>query len=125
MNSKDELSFAIVFDHFVPSSDVDPEVLQLNIIDSQDQAQLQKYFKSIIIDRHDPKYFDSIIAVPRCCQTRVGSTDRGRVNDEVNDQKERNKNNALVLRNRGLDEEAVARLIRERAGPVMEIRGLT
>jgi hypothetical protein len=30
---------------------------------------------------------EHVVPLPRCCQTRVGSMDRGRVNDMVNEQK--------------------------------------
>lgn len=74
----DGASFEAVFDHLVPSTDTNPEVLQINIVDPVDQESNDRYLKVVINPDH---HKDTFIAVPRCCQVRVGSTDRARVNN--------------------------------------------
>ncbi|KAK3900527.1 hypothetical protein C8A05DRAFT_17173, partial [Staphylotrichum tortipilum] len=68
--------YDITFDHLVPDREDSPEVLQLNTFSL---AQL-KYSK-IPLDQYATE--GNVILLPRCCQTRIGSTDRGRVNDMV------------------------------------------
>jgi len=68
--------YDITFDHLVPAGEDNPEVLQLNTITLVNS----KYSK---IPLFEYAAAGSVILLPRCCQTRVGSTDRGRVNDMV------------------------------------------
>ena len=73
----------MTFDHLVPADDPDPEVLQISIIetDNDDGAFANKYLKFKVDSK---EYLGSkLLAVPRCCQLRKGTTDRGRVNDNV------------------------------------------
>ncbi|OBT62427.1 hypothetical protein VE03_08616 [Pseudogymnoascus sp. 23342-1-I1] len=77
-HTTDEASFEATFDHLVPSTDKNPEVLQINIVDPVDQESNERYLK-VVINPDDHK--GTFIAVPRCCQVRVGSSDWARVND--------------------------------------------
>lgn len=73
----------MTFDHLVPANETDPEVLQINIIEIEDDggAYANRYMPFAV----DPAEFvgKRVLAVPRCCQNRRGTQDRGRVNDNV------------------------------------------
>lgn len=80
--------YGITFDHLVPVSDPNPEVLQINIIELEatkgDYAEGLNYAKTYLRLAVEPDdYIGRILAVPRCCTTRKGTTDRRRVNDGV------------------------------------------
>lgn len=81
----------MTFDHLVPAGEDNPEVLQLNTITLVNS----KYSK---IQLFEYAAVGNVILLPRCCQTRVGSTDRGRVNDMVR----------LVKESRQQHEESIA-----------------
>ena len=73
----------MTFDHLVPADDTNPEVLQINIIEIEDD-------NGAYANEHMPFAVDlaefvgkKVLAVPRCCQKRKGTQDRGRVNDCV------------------------------------------
>ncbi|KAI1369896.1 hypothetical protein F5Y08DRAFT_291665 [Xylaria arbuscula] len=75
--------YGLTFDHLVPPDDCDPEVLQINIIEIEDD-------NGVYANTYMPFYVDPaeyagkrVLAVPRCCQKRKGTTDRRRVNQEV------------------------------------------
>jgi len=77
--------YGVTFDHFVPADDINPKVLQINIVEIEDD-------QGIYANRHNPfninpvEYIGKkVLAVPRCCQKRKGTTDQKRVNDAVND----------------------------------------
>ncbi|KEY75018.1 hypothetical protein S7711_10452 [Stachybotrys chartarum IBT 7711] len=76
--------YGVTFDHLVPTDDTNPEVLQINIVEIEDDdgAYANKYNPFGI----DPTEYSGkkVLAVPRCCQKRKGTTDRQRVNDAVN-----------------------------------------
>jgi hypothetical protein len=76
--------YGITFDHLVPTDDTDPEVLQINIIEIEDDGGLYANKNSRF--EIDPAYYTGkkVLALPRCCQKRKGTTDRRRVNDGVN-----------------------------------------
>ncbi|OAF60151.1 hypothetical protein VC83_02786 [Pseudogymnoascus destructans] len=67
--------YGITFDH-----DTDPEVLQINIFEIEDGGI---YVNESISFEIDPADYagKKVLALPRCCQKRKGSTDRMRVND--------------------------------------------
>ncbi|CAG8918339.1 unnamed protein product [Penicillium salamii] len=76
--------YGVTFDHLVPTDDINPEVLQINIVEIEDDA-------GEYANKHNPFEIDpneyigkKVLAVPRCCQKRKGTTDRLRVNDGVN-----------------------------------------
>ncbi|KAI0970562.1 hypothetical protein F4678DRAFT_435679 [Xylaria arbuscula] len=76
--------YGVTFDHLVPSDDYDPDVLQINIIEIEDD-------NGVYANTYMPFYVDlaeyagkRVLAVPRCCQKRKGTTDRRRVNEGVN-----------------------------------------
>ncbi|KAI0105563.1 hypothetical protein GGR51DRAFT_560408 [Nemania sp. FL0031] len=82
-------SYGVTFDHLVSSDDPDPEVLQLNIFELEIEKgpfaggveHVNKY-SLLTVDPAD--YIGKkVLAIPRCCQKRKGTTDRKRVNDEV------------------------------------------
>ncbi|GAP84113.2 putative arginine deiminase type-3 [Rosellinia necatrix] len=79
--------YGVTFDHFVPSDDHDPEVLQINIIEIEDDNGV--YANTYIPFHVDVAEYAGkrVLAVPRCCQKRKGTTDRRRVNEGV-DRKE-------------------------------------
>ncbi|KAK1978891.1 hypothetical protein LZ30DRAFT_598084 [Colletotrichum cereale] len=75
--------YGVTFDHLVPADDPNPEVLQINIIETEDDdaAYANKHLL-FPVDARD--YTEKkVLAVPRCCQKRKGTQDRGRVNDSV------------------------------------------
>ncbi|KAI0829172.1 hypothetical protein F5Y06DRAFT_220966 [Hypoxylon sp. FL0890] len=80
--------YGVTFDHLVPADDPDPEVLQINIIEMDDDggAYANKYLSFAV----DPAEYTGkkVLAVPRCCQKRKGTQDRGRVNDSVIEREE-------------------------------------
>jgi len=75
--------YGITFDHLVPIDDTDPEVLQINIFEIEDDggiyADKTSCFEIDLVVYTRKK----VLALPRCCQKRKGTTDR-RVNDAVN-----------------------------------------
>ncbi|KAI0196530.1 hypothetical protein EV127DRAFT_416792 [Xylaria flabelliformis] len=79
--------YGVTFDHLVPPDDYDPEVLQINIIEIEDDNGV--YANTYMPFHVDPAEYagKKVLAVPRCCQKRKGTTDRGRVNEGV-DRKE-------------------------------------
>ncbi|KAI1377295.1 hypothetical protein F4677DRAFT_444521 [Hypoxylon crocopeplum] len=72
--------YGVTFDHLVPPNDRNPEVLQINIVEVEDDdgvfANQYLLFPVNAADYAGKK----VMAVPRCCQKRKGSTDRERVN---------------------------------------------
>lgn len=89
--------YGVTFDHLVPSGDTDPEVLQINIIEMDDDGG--KYARDNLRFTVDPHEYAGrkVLAVPRCCQNRKGTQDRGRVNDMVIEREAR----ALLSRSEG------------------------
>ncbi|OTA91911.1 hypothetical protein M434DRAFT_75445 [Hypoxylon sp. CO27-5] len=75
--------YGVTFDHLVPDGDLDPEVLQINIIEvDDDEGAYANTSLSFVVDPAD--YMGKkILAVPRCCQKRKGTQDRGRINSSV------------------------------------------
>ena len=75
--------YGVTFDHLVPTGDADPEVLQINIIEMDDDEG--KYARENLCFPVDPSEYrgKKVLAVPRCCQMRKGTQDRGRVNSMV------------------------------------------
>ncbi|KAF4781002.1 hypothetical protein HER10_EVM0005779 [Colletotrichum scovillei] len=75
--------YGVTFDHLVPVDDADPEVLQLNIIEVEsDQGKTANEYVRFPVDALEYTG-KKVLAVPRCCQKRKGTTDRARVNNEV------------------------------------------
>ncbi|KAI1742672.1 hypothetical protein F4680DRAFT_23741 [Xylaria scruposa] len=77
--------YGVTFDHLVPADDLDPDVLQINICETDyDEGEYANKYLPFPVDPAD--YIGKrVLAVPRCCQKRKGTQDRGRINDEVND----------------------------------------
>ncbi|KAL2759462.1 hypothetical protein ACRALDRAFT_1079423 [Sodiomyces alcalophilus JCM 7366] len=75
--------YGVTFDHLVPIDDFDPEVLQINIIEIE--IDNGKYFNTFmpfpvnVADYAGKK----VLAIPRCCSKRKGTTDRARVNESI------------------------------------------
>ncbi|KAK1526749.1 hypothetical protein CPAR01_13277, partial [Colletotrichum paranaense] len=87
-NTWDEITsdsdyYGVTLDHLVPMDDADPEVLQINIIEVEsDQGKTANEYVSFPVDALE--YTGKrVLAVPRCCQKRKGTTDRARVNNGV------------------------------------------
>jgi hypothetical protein len=75
--------YGVTFDHLVPENDINPEVLQINIIEmDEDDGAYANEGLSFTVDAAEYKG-QKVLAVPRCCQKRKGTQDRARVNDEV------------------------------------------
>lgn len=72
--------YGVTFDHLVPDGDINPEVLQINIIEIEDDGGV--YANQWLLFTVDPDEYigKKVLAVPRCCQKRKGSQDRWRVN---------------------------------------------
>jgi hypothetical protein len=94
--------YGVTFDSNVPSDEYFPEVLQINIMEIEaDEGEYANEFLPFTIDPAD--YIGKkILAVPRCCQKRKGSTDRRRVNGSVAERD--------VLR-QGMDRETMMKLL--------------
>lgn len=81
--------YGVTFDHLILPDDLDPDVLQINIIemetDSGPFAHGGAYAKENLLFVVDPAEYagKSVLAVPRCCQKRKGTQDRARVNSSV------------------------------------------
>lgn len=81
--------YGVTFDHLVPTEDVDPDVLQINIIEMETEdgpfAHGAEYTNKYLLFPVDPADYagKKILATPRCCSTRKGTQDRGRINGEV------------------------------------------
>lgn len=75
--------YGVTFDHLVPVDDLDPEVLQINIIEIE--IDDGRYFHSFVPFSINVADYagKKVLAIPRCCQRRKGTTDRARVNDGV------------------------------------------
>lgn len=81
--------YGVTFDHLVPADDTNPEVLQINIVEIENDNGI--YANTWLSFAVDPTEFigKKVLAVPRCCQKRKGTQDRGRVNTCV-DQRDKN-----------------------------------
>ena len=77
--------YGITFDHLVPKDDSNPEVLQINIVEIEDDAGIYaKQYNKFSIDPAD--YIGKqVLAAPRCCSTRTGTSDRDRINGAVSE----------------------------------------
>lgn len=68
----------------MPVDDADPEVLQINILEIGDDAGAYANKCSCFFEIDPADYVGKkVLALPRCCQVRKGSTDRRRVNEAV------------------------------------------
>ncbi|KAH9216995.1 hypothetical protein DL95DRAFT_113396 [Leptodontidium sp. 2 PMI_412] len=81
--------YGITFDHLMPVDDADPEVLQINIMEIEnDRGIYANKYSCLDIDPAD--YIGKkVLALPRCCQTRKGTTDQRRINGSLNRRDER------------------------------------
>ena len=80
--------YGVTFDHLLDDVDGDgddPEVLQINIIETKydSAAYANKYSQLQIDPREYSPHAQRVLAVHRCCTTRRGTTDRRRVNECV------------------------------------------
>ncbi|KAF1948551.1 hypothetical protein CC80DRAFT_431342, partial [Byssothecium circinans] len=76
-------TYGVTFDHFVPDDDPDPEVLAISLVEVDDDggALANKY---LLFTVDSSNYTGKkVLAVPRCCQFKKGSLDRGSINDGV------------------------------------------
>lgn len=72
--------YGVTFDHPVPLNDLDPEILQINIIEMDDDEG--EYANTHLPFQVNPADYTGkkVLAVPRCCQKRKGTQDRSRIN---------------------------------------------
>lgn len=75
--------YGVTFDHLVPTDDSDPEVLQINIFEIEDDGGIYANEGSCFEINPADYIGKRVLALPRCCQKRKGTTDRRRVNDGV------------------------------------------
>lgn len=75
--------YGVTFDHLVPADEYFPEVLQINVFDLDEDGG--EYVNTYLPFTIDPGEYIGrrVLAVPRCCQKRKGTTDRSRVNGSV------------------------------------------
>ena len=77
------------FDHLVPADDPNSEVLTINIIEVDNDGGVYadggKYANEVLLFSLNPTEYTGkkVLAVPRCCQHKKGTQDRGRVNGLV------------------------------------------
>jgi hypothetical protein len=77
--------YGVIFDHLVPPTDDDPDILQINIAETEyDSANYAQTYYHVKIDPEDyTPYRRRVFASHRCCSTREGTTDRQRINESV------------------------------------------
>ncbi|KAF2241716.1 hypothetical protein BU26DRAFT_440072 [Trematosphaeria pertusa] len=81
--------YGVTFDHLVPTDDLDPEVLAINIIevdkDGGVYADGGKYANEVLSFSVNPTGYTGkkVLAVPRCCQHKKGTLDRRLINSMV------------------------------------------
>ncbi|KAL2208172.1 hypothetical protein CC79DRAFT_813286 [Sarocladium strictum] len=76
-------TYGVTFDHLVPPGENWPEFLQINIIDmDEDEGEYANEVLPFEVDSDD-FVGKKVLAVPRCCQKRKGSTDRARINGQL------------------------------------------
>ncbi|KAI0391715.1 hypothetical protein F5Y17DRAFT_439527 [Xylariaceae sp. FL0594] len=98
--------YGVTFDHLVPATDPDPEVLMLNITELETEdpdnghnamgfAFARRVLRKELADTITPDAYPGregevkrVLAVPRCCQKRRGTTDRRTVNAAVTEREE-------------------------------------
>jgi len=73
----------VTFDHLVPADDPDPEVLAISIIEVDNDGGA--FANRVLLFPIDPTEYTGkkVLAVPRCCQVKKGTQDRGRWNGLV------------------------------------------
>ncbi|KAF2457061.1 hypothetical protein BDY21DRAFT_33193 [Lineolata rhizophorae] len=88
--------YGVTFDHRVPENEADPEVLAVNIIEMEEDGG--KYARQHFRVEVDPKEYlgNKVLAVPRCCQKKRGTTDRARINSDVEWRVRRTTKQALL-----------------------------
>ncbi|KND86529.1 hypothetical protein TOPH_08823 [Tolypocladium ophioglossoides CBS 100239] len=83
--------YGVTFDHLVPADDPGPEVLQINIMPTEEDGS-EETNKYLLFQVDVTEYAGKrVLAVSRCCQKRKGTSDRRRVNDEVNARDQRSR----------------------------------
>ncbi|KAI9866505.1 MAG: hypothetical protein M1813_001056 [Trichoglossum hirsutum] len=80
-DSDDGICLQVFFDHLVPPTDSEPEVLQLGIVDPQDRPANDEFSKITI---SEGEFKDCFVAVPLCCQKRDGPDVQAGVRASVN-----------------------------------------
>lgn len=97
-------SYGVTFDHLVPADDFFPEVLQINLFEiDEDEDEGGFANKHLLFTVDLAEYIGKkILAVPRCCQKRNGTTDRTRVNGLTGE---------WVLGEQGVDRTAMRNLL--------------
>ncbi|KAK1768181.1 hypothetical protein QBC33DRAFT_569219 [Phialemonium atrogriseum] len=81
--------YGVTFHHLVPSDDLDPDVLQITVIELEADTILyaigEAYADEGLLFTVDLAEYvrKKVLAMPRCCQKRKGTQDRGRINNSV------------------------------------------
>lgn len=81
--------YGVTFDYLVPIDELDPDVLQINIIELETTsgpfANGEAYARDHLLFAVELAEYagKKVLAVPRCCQKRKGTQDRLRVNSSV------------------------------------------
>jgi hypothetical protein len=92
----------VTFDYKVPENNTNPEVLAINIIELEEESGdyangidfAQKYLR---LQVNAEEYIGTkVLAVPRCCQWKKGTQDRGRINADVRSRTLRGKEEAVL-----------------------------
>ena len=75
--------YGVTFDHLVPANEPDPDVLCINFIEIDNDGGA--FANEWLLFAVDPSEYTGkkVLAVPRCCQKKKGTQDRGRVNGRV------------------------------------------
>jgi hypothetical protein len=75
--------YGVTFDHLVPASDPNPEVLAISIIEVDNDGGA--FANQHLLFSVDPTEYTGkkVLAVPRCCQVKKGTLDRKRINGNV------------------------------------------
>ncbi|KAK2036712.1 hypothetical protein LZ31DRAFT_483008 [Colletotrichum somersetense] len=75
--------YSVTFNHLVPTDDTDPEVLQINIIKTEEDDRA--YANNYLLFPVDTKDYagKKVLTVPRCCQKQKGTQECRKVNNSV------------------------------------------
>jgi hypothetical protein len=78
-------TYCVTFDHLVPVDDKDPETLQITIFETEydNTAYANKHYIGLINPEDYTPHTNRVFATYRCCEWRRGTTDRSRINFEV------------------------------------------
>ncbi|KAI9669426.1 MAG: hypothetical protein M1831_000462 [Alyxoria varia] len=75
--------YGVTFDYLVAEGENDPEILTLDLVEMDYDGG--EFASEVLPFQVKPEEYTGkkVLAVPRCCQKRKGTQDRGRINGEV------------------------------------------